>query len=167
MIRRNIRANVFFVCGCIFTMVGAVFLIVSLTLLSGIPYLATHNQRIAAMLPFLFILIGGVTALIGILLLRSHFRKVRNRRRLIERGDYVNAEIMAVPVDYAVTVNRWPTFRIECRYVDPITCVAHFFISENLLLDPASHIIPPTVRVYVDRNSNYLNYYVDVDSIFP
>lgn len=167
MIRRNIRANVFFLCGCIFMMVGAVFLIVSLTLLSSVPYLYTHNQRGTAMLLFLFILIGGVMAVIGILLLRSHFRKVYNRRRLIKRGEYVNAEIMAVPVDYTVTVNRWPTFRIECRYVDPITGIAHFFISENLLLDPASHITQPTVRVYVDRNSNYLNYYVDIDSIYP
>lgn len=167
MIRRNVRANVFFLCGCIFTAVGVIFLAVSLPLISSVPYLVTHNESGAAILPFLFLLMGGVIAAIGIVLLRSHFRKVRMKKALIESGNYVNAEITAVPVDYTVTVNRRPTFRIECRYVDPVTGAEYFFLSENLLLDPAYQIRQPTIRVYVDRNSGYHNYYVDVDSIFP
>lgn len=167
MIRRNVRANVFFLCGCIFTAVGAIFLVVSFSLLPSIPYLATHNEGEAAILSLIFLLMGGVMAVIGIALLRSHFWKIRVKKALIERGDYVNAEITAVPVDYTITVNRWPTFRIECRYVDPITGVAYFFLSENLLLDPACQITQLAIRVYVDRESGYRNYYVDIDSIFP
>lgn len=166
MIRRNTKANTFFICGIIFASVGSIFLIVSLPLLSGMRHISTYNQDGIVVLPLSFILVGSVLSLTGIFLLKSHFRKARIRKRLIERGDYITAEITGIPVDYSISVNRRPTFRIECRYMEPVTGIQYFFLSENILLDPVYQISQPTIRVYVDKSSGYSNYYVDIDSIF-
>ena len=168
MIRRNARADVFFLCGCIFTPIGIVVLVLAVVMAGNIDYLIAHGEGDVELLPWIFGLIGSVAAVIGIALLTRSARMRIKRRLLIENGESVTAEITAIPCNYAVRVNGCPTFKVECRYTDPVTRVVHVFESENLLLDPTCYIDQSTtVRVYVDRESGYKNYSVDIDSILP
>lgn len=167
MIRRNTRANVFLFCGCIFTPIGIISLVLAYFMAANMEYLITHGEGDVRLMPVIFGFCGAVASVIGIALLVHCFRQRQMKRQLIERGDYITAEIIAVPCDYSVRVNGWPTFRVECSYQDPASGIVHLFLSENLLIDPAYYINQPTVRVYVDRDSDYRSYYVDVDSILP
>lgn len=167
MIRRNTRADVFFFCGCIFTPIGIIALVLACFMAKNMDYLIAHGEGDVRLMPVIFGFCGAVASVIGVLLLVQCFRKRQMKRWLIERGEYIIADITAVPCDYNVRVNGWPTFRVECSYRDPVSGIVHLFLSENLLIDPAYYITQPTVRVYVDRDSDYHRYYVDIDSILP
>ena len=168
MIRRNTRADVFLFCGCIFTPIGIISLVLAGFMAANMDYLMAHGEGDVRLMPLIFGFCGAVSTVIGVILLVHCVRRNRLRRRLIERGEYIIADVTAVPCDYRVRVNGWPTFTVECSYTDPRTGEVHIFQSENLLIDPAYYITQDTVRVYVDRESgDYRHYYVDVDSILP
>lgn len=167
MIRRNTRADVFLLCGCIFTPIGLITLALAVVMAGNMDYLIAHGEGDVELMPWIFGFTGSVATVTGIALLVYSVRRRVKKRRLIENGESVIAEITAIPYDYAVRVNGWPTFKVECRYTDPVTRVVHIFESENLLLDPAYYINQPTIRVYVDREGGYKDYYVDIDSILP
>ncbi|MDE6590515.1 MAG: hypothetical protein K2K53_09290, partial [Oscillospiraceae bacterium] len=89
------------------------------------------------------------------------------KRRLLEQGTYVTAEITGFPADYTVMVNGWPSYRVECSYLDPRTKTVHVFYSEPLRIDPVRYVTGQTARVYVDKDSDYQDYFVDVGPLLP
>ena len=167
MIRTSASTSVFLLCGGIFTFVGTIFLIASIMIASNMDYVVAHGQGDVQFLPAIFAFTGGVAAIIGIILLTVCVKKSRMKRKLIQQGEYVLAEITGIPFDYSVRVNGWPTFRIECSYQDPRSGRVYVFRSEALLIDPTYYIAQPSVRVFVDRDSDYRHYYVDIDSVLP
>lgn len=167
MIRRNTQADAVLLCGRIFTPIGIIALVLAGVMAGNMDYIIAHGEGDVKLIPWIFGFTGGVATVIGIVLLVHSVRRQIKKRWLIENGESVIAKITAVPYDYAVRVNGWPTFKVECCYTDPTTRVVHVFESENLLLDPAYYIDQSTVRVYVDRESGYKDYYVDIDSILP
>lgn len=167
MIRPKSGANVLLLCGAIFTVVGGVILTIGVMAAVNWDYVVTHGQGDADLLPVIFIIMGSISAALGIALLALYIRRRLIKQRLIRQGDHVYAEITAIPMDYSVRVNGWPTYRIECSWLDPATNTLHVFRSENLLIDPACRVTQTTVRVYVDRNGDFRHYYVDVDSVLP
>lgn len=167
MIRTSTRANMFLICGGVFTFVGTLFVIISMITAANMDYVMAHGRGDVRLLPVIFAFVGGVSAVTGITLLTVCVRKARMKRRLIQRGEYVLAEITGIPYDYSVRINGWPTFRVECSYQDPGSGVVYLFRSEALLIDPSYYITQSSVRVFVDRDSDYRHYYVDIDSILP
>lgn len=167
MIRPSTQVNIFLLCGGIFTFVGTIFLIVSVMMLANIDYIIVHGLGNVELLPVIFGFVGGLSIIIGIVLFIICIKKLNMKRKLIQQGGFVLAEITGIPFDYSVRVNGWPTFRIECSYRDPKSGIIHMFWSETLLIDPAYYITQHSVRVFVDRDSDYKHYYVDMDSILP
>jgi len=167
MIRTNTRANVFLLCGCVFTLVGVIFLFASIMMAANMDYVIAHGRGDVQLLPAIFAFTGGTAVIVGVILFTVCVKQSRMRRKLIRGGDYVVADITGIPFDYSVRVNGWPTFRIECCYRDPRSGAVHIFRSDALLIDPAYYVTQSTVRVFVDRDSDYRHYYVDVDSILP
>ena len=167
MIRTRNEANVVLLCGAVFAGVGVLILTAGIAAAANMDYLMAHGEGDVRLLPVIFILIGGVFTVLGSSFLVYYIRKRRIRRRLIQEGSCIFAEITAIPVDYSVRVNGWPTYRIECSWQDPSTKILHVFRSENLLIDPACCVTQTAVRVYVDRDSGFQHYYVDVSSVLP
>ena len=165
MYRRKAGISVFLLCGCIFASVGTLFLVISIFMALNMDYVIAHGEGDVWILPFIFGLLGGIFAIIGFALIVVDMKQRKNKRRLIEQGNYVLANIMGVVADPSVRINGWPTFRVECCWEDRITGTNHVFYSENLAMDPTPMIEQNTVRVYVDRESGYQSYFVDIDSV--
>lgn len=167
MNRWDASTKVFLLCGCIFLAVGVIFLAVCAAALANMDALTANRRNDEKFLPLIFGSIGIVTTGVGAALLVWIRRKKKRIDRLLERGEYVIAKITGFPVDYQVTVNGWPTYRVVCSYQDPMTGTVHIFQSSSLLIDPANCVTAETVRVYVDRKSGYQDYYVDVAPLLP
>ena len=167
MSRLDAGSKVFLLCGCIFLVVGLFFLTACGVALAHMDELMADRQNDGRLLPLIFGGIGALTAGIGGALLVWLRRQKREIDRLLERGEYVMANITGFPADYRVTINGRPTYRVECSYLDPGTGVLHVFQSRGMLIDPAYCVSAETVPVYVDRESGYQSYYVDVDAVLP
>ena len=160
-------SKIFFLCGCIFSIVGTIFLIVFVLLITNWDAVSARGRGDVWILPLIFGALSVLLLVIGMGLLRQFRRSKEKVQRLLARGEYVIANITGFPIDYRMYVNGMPTFRIECSYRDPETGVLHIFQSENLLFDPAYTVEAQTVRVYVDKSTGYRDHYVDVDPILP
>lgn len=165
MYRRKAGISVFLLCGCIFAPVGTLFLVISIFMALNMDYVIAHGEGDVWILPFIFGLLGAILAVIGFALIAVAIKKRKAKKRLVERGYYIIANIMGVVADPSVCLNGWPTFRVECCWEDRVTGTNHVFYSENLAMDPTPMIGQNTVRVYVDRESGYQSYFVDIDSV--
>lgn len=160
-------SKIFLMAGSLFALVGFVFVIVFFVITANLDEVMRHARGDAWLIQPMFGIMGFMCLIIGIVILRWYFKSTRIKRRLLAQNDYVMADIVGFPVDYQMRVNRMLTYHIECCYKDPVTGTLHMFQSENLLIDPAYVTDVNTVRVYVDRASNYKYYYVDAESILP
>lgn len=167
MRRLDTGAKVYLVCGSVFCAVGVLMLFFCGFMAANMDYVMKHGRGDVQLLPLIFGAVGGITTAIGIAVLWWYLRSARKKNRLLEQGEYIIANITGFPRDYRVTVNRRPAYRIECTYQDPGTGIVHVFESGNVFFDPAYYVKADTVRVYIDRNSGYKDYYVDIDSILP
>ena len=167
MSRLDAGAMVYRLCGAIFSLIGAVFLTVGGFLFVNLDALARHGEGNVAMLPLVFGLLGAIMAAVGVFLLVLAGRGKRKAKRLMERGEWVTARITGFPIDYRVTINGMPSYRIQCSYRDPETGTVHLFESMCLRVDPAEYVTAETVRVYLDSRKGYRDYYVDALSVLP
>lgn len=168
MIRRGGPApKVYLLCGIIFTLVGTVTFALAFFLAANMDEIIIHGRGDVELLPLIFWGTGGVALVIGAALLVFCWKAGQAKRRLLELGTYVTAEITDFPVDYSVMVNGWPTYRVECSYLDLKTRTMHVFRSEPLRIDPVRYVTQQTVRVYVDKESGYQDYFVDIESLLP
>lgn len=163
----NSASKVFLLCGGIFALCGSVSLTVTVFILKNMDMLRQNGQGDVEILPFIFGLTGTVALGVSIAIFAVFYKKASVRKRLLEAGYSVTANITGFPADYSVRVNRMPTYRMECSYQDPSTGVVHIFRSEPLVYNPAPYVTQRTVCVYVERNSGYKTYYVDADSVLP
>jgi hypothetical protein len=105
----------------------------------------------------LFAVLGG-----GFLLVPA-VRKAK-ARRLVLRGDYVDAEIVWVGLNLFVSVNGRHPYRIRCRWHNPMDGKDYEFQSQNLWQDPAVLIDANKIsalRVFFDPDKPK-QYFVDV-----
>jgi uncharacterized membrane protein len=167
MSRWEAGPKVYLLCGVIFSVVGVMMLVVCGVTATHMDYVMTHGRGDVQLLPLIFGVVGVICVLVSVILAVVFFRSAQKKKRLLERGEYVIANITGFPIDYRMTVNGRPTYRIECSYQDPRTGVLHIFQSENLFIDPAYCVNAETVRVYVDRERDYKDYYVDAAPLLP
>lgn len=154
-------------CGGVFTLTGSVSIAAALFLTKHMDAVRLHGTGSVEMLPIIFGLVGVVSLLTGCGILAACGRKQALRRRLLCDGVYITARITGFPANSRVRVNRMPTFRIECGYQDPASGTLHIFRSEPLLINPAGYVRQENVRVYLDPESDYRTYYVDLEGILP
>ncbi len=164
----NTGSKMYFYCGGIFSIVGVIFIITFLLVMSHWEAVSANGQGEMWLIPVAFGLISVIMLVIGFLLLRLYSNEQKKIRRLLERGEYIIADITGFPINYHNRVNGIPTYFVECTYQDPATGTVYVFRSRyiSIALLPQK-IKADTVRVYVDRSSGYQDYYVDVDSILP
>ena len=161
-------SKMYFYCGGIFSVVGVIFIITFLLVMSHWETVAANGRGEVWLIPVALGLISVIMLVIGFLLLRLYSNEQRKIRRLLERGEYVMADITGFPINYHNRVNGIPTYFVECTYQDPTTETVHVFRSRDIgIAFLPEKITAKTVRVYVDRSSEYQDYYVDVDSILP
>lgn len=157
-----------FYCGCVFSVVGVIFIITFLLVMSHWETVVINGRGAVWLIPVTFGLLSVIMLVIGFFLLRLYGNEQKKIRRLLERGEYIMADITGFPINYHNRVNGIPTYFVECAYQDPATGTVHVFMSRyiSIALLPQK-IKADTVRVYVDRSNGYQDYYVDVDSILP
>lgn len=118
----------------------------------------------------IFPIIGGLIVLAGLIVLSYQFNKKRQKKKLMEQGEYVMAEIIGVKenIHYAVN-NRHPAV-IECQSMFPFQDQKITFKSENIWVDVAiiQQILEEyqiqTLRVFYTIQKKK-QYYVEIDPI--
>ena len=164
---RGSASKVYLLCGIVFSIVGAASLAVAFFTASHMEEVRLHGRGNVELFPIVFGAIGGIMLVLGVVLLAVCWRRGRTKRRLLAQGTYITAEVTGFPADYSVMVNGWPSYRIECSYRDPRTQTVHVFYSEPLRVDPVRRVTGQTARVYVDKDSDYQDYFVDVGPLLP
>lgn len=112
-------------------------------------------------LPTLFggmgLVFGGVAA--GIVLTAAAGR--RRRAELLQRGQRIEAKVIAVDLDRSLRVNGQHPWRIQAQWLDPQTQTMCVFHSETIWYDP-SELVPETIGVWIDPQRPR-RYWMDTD----
>lgn len=115
--------------------------------------------------PIIFIGLGTVFAVVGVLSLIWTGRKAHNKKQLIASGQYIYATVESIECNKSFSVNGRHPFLIYCTYRDAYQDIIYRFKSDNIWTNP-EYVIQPgnEIKVFVDRE-NYKNYHVDVEGI--
>lgn len=167
MQRADGTAKTYFISGCIFCAVGLFLLWICGALSANMTFLANRGDGNVRFLTLIFGITGGISTVVGAAILIWRFCVKRKRNRLLKHGECIQAHISGFPIDERFTMNGRPSFCIECNYTDPQTGIVHTFQSEKVFINPAFCVKAEAVQVYVDKQSDYKNYYVDIDSLLP
>lgn len=129
-------------------------------------YLIEQNHTTETMvLSMVFGGIGFVFFVLGAVFFATIINKKIRCNRLLQRGQYVMAEISEIIINYSIQMGTRHPYVVKCRYQDNYGNV-HIFKSRNLMFNPTELMKDNMVKVYVD-GENYKHYYVDVDEILP
>lgn len=111
-------------------------------------------------LELIFILIGGVFAVLGVIFITVNILSGNRRKKLMQTGDRLTGTITDVVMNNAVRINGVHPFKAECEVVNPFDGEKYLYSSENVTRN-ISELVGREVTVYVDRN-NKKKYYVDI-----
>lgn len=115
--------------------------------------------------PFICLGIGLIFLLIGLVFVISLIKSTKKRRFYIHHGKLIWAKIVNFEEVFAVTYgNRHPQ-KLICEYTGDFCDEIHKFISDPVLLSDPSEVVGSLVPVYVIKQTNMQNYYVDCDNI--
>lgn len=126
--------------GWTFLLIGAVPSVISA--FSGIGPVETL-KLVGVLSPFW--LVGG-----GILGFRS--LRARRRNHLMQHGEVVEADVVAVKLDRTFTVNGENPFIVLCQWRNPRDQVVYRFKSAHIWFDPTDYLPSDRLKVYIDRN---------------
>ena len=104
---------------------------------------------------------GGVFFLIGSSMLVAGARKRRQDEFLRTHGLPIETEFLGVEQNAAVTLNGRHPYRVLTQWLNPVTSELHVFKSDNLWVDPSSHLQGRKITVLIDRNPPQ-HYWVDL-----
>lgn len=113
----------------------------------------------------MFIGMGAIFALVGIIPLIVMARKKVQKKKLLAQGSYIYATVEDIQLNTGYSVNGRHPYVIYCTYRDEYKDIIYRFKSDNIWTNPG-HIIEPgsEIRVYVD-GTDYSKYHVDAESI--
>ena len=149
-----------FIFGMVLGILGGIFL--ALGILFGV---LLGSEGLLACL--VFVGVGGVFFLIGLLCLRSCRKKQRRMQKLLEEGRYLGGEIVECAPNLQISVNgRHPTIA-TARYLAP-DGTEHLFQSRNLYhwRPENGGLLHQQVKIYIE-DGNMDNYYVAVEELLP
>lgn len=147
--------------GGIWAAVGGIFIVIALVMAIG---MKQAPQR-AAFLPMLFFAIGGTFAAAGLVIILMQVRIAKRKRRLLESGKRIYAEIAEIYQDTSIYVNGNCPWRVSCRYLDEKGTI-HVFRSDCLGYDPSGLLMSNMVPVYIDEERTD-RYVVDLTAVLP
>lgn len=160
--KAKVGVNAIFIVGLVFTIIGAIFLVLGIILGIGL-----RRELGFESVAFLFSF-GGMGLLfftLGLVFIITLGNKKRTSQRLLDNGNYVVAEIFDISQNYNVSVNGRHPFVVSCKY-EAMDGAVHIFKSRYLYFNPEPLLKNNVVRVYVD-NDNFKKYYVDIDEVLP
>ncbi len=94
-----------------------------------------------------FVLAGG--ALVAVVIMGPK-RAAQRAIRLKQTGRSIQAHLMSVEPNVAVTLNGRHPWRIVAQWLDPVTRKVHLFHSQNLWYDPSPYLTMKEVQVWID-----------------
>lgn len=147
--------------GGIWAAVGGVFLVIALAMAIGMKQAPYRT----AFLPLLFFAIGGTFAAAGLVIILVQVRMAKRKRRLLESGRRIYAEVAEIYQDTSICVNGNCPWRVSCRYVDEKGTI-HIFRSDCLGYDPSGLLMSNRVPVYIDEGRTD-RYMVDLAAVLP
>lgn len=147
--------------GGIWAAVGTIFLVVGL---GGLVASASKPWQ-SGLVFLIFAGIGGVFAAIGFTIVLWQVRRARRKRRLLENGRRVYAELGEIYQDTSITVNGRCLWRVTCRYMDERGTM-HIFRSGGLNFDPSGLLTGMQIPVYMEEGRPD-HYAVDLDAVLP
>jgi len=147
--------------GGIWAAVGGVFLVVACVLAAG---MGQEPYR-SAFLPLLFFALGGTFAAAGLAVILVQRSLAKRKRRLLESGRRIYAEVAEIYQDTSVSINGSCPWRVSCRYVDEKGTV-HIFRSDRLGFDPSGLLTSKLVPVYIEEGRTD-RYAVDLAAVLP
>lgn len=107
--------------------------------------------------------VGGPFAVLGAVFLLLVFRKSRKKKKLMESGRQVWAEVTGGNMNYNYSLNNRHPWRLECSYTDAGTGNTYLYRSGNIFVDPQLYV-GRQIAVFVDP-ADFSRYYVDVESL--
>lgn len=149
-----------FIFGMVLGILGGIFL--TLGILFGV---LLGSEGLLACL--VFVGVGGVFFLIGLLCLRACRKKQRRMQKLLEEGRYLWGEIVECAPNLQISVNgRHPTIA-TARYLAR-DGTEHLFQSRNLYhwYPQSGGLLHQQVKIYIE-DGNMDNYYVAVEELLP
>ncbi len=149
-----------FIFGMVLGILGGIFL--ALGILFGV---LLGSEGLLACL--VFVGVGGVFFLIGLLCFRACRKKQRRMQKLLEEGRYLWGEIVECAPNLQISVNgRHPTIA-TARYLAP-DGTEHLFQSRNLYhwRPENGGLLHQQVKIYIE-DGNMDNYYVAVEELLP
>lgn len=147
--------------GGIWAAMGMIFLVTGLV---GLVMMRSRPWQ-SGLVFLIFAGLGGVFAAVGFTIVLLQAARVRRRRRLLENGRRVYAELGEIYQDTSVTVNGRCMWRVTCRYMDERGTM-HIFRSGGLDFDPSGLLTGPTIPVYLEEGRPD-HYAVDLEAVLP
>ena len=80
-------------------------------------------------------------------------------------GDQIWAKIVSYEEIYSTTYNNRHPQKLICEYTGDFCDEIHKFISDPVLLSDPNEVVGSLVLVYVIKQTNMQDYYVDCDNI--
>lgn len=161
--KRGFTVNI--ICGALFTVIGLLFTAFGVTMIVNYESLAAHGNGDVWMLPMIFTALGVTFAVLGIILLCISRHEQTNIKRLIRDNDFVMAEVICLTEDWSVRLNHRPAIRVLCEHKDAFSGRTYMFQSTPLFGPLPSVQTGDSIKVFVDRESNFRKYYVDVPGV--
>ena len=150
--------------GIIFSILGAIFLIVALIVtVAVLPNVTGAEGENLYILPIIFGSMGIIWLLVGGGFLIFVGAKDKKKKDLMQNGNMVYAEVTGGSEVFNVEVNGRHPWKLECKYEDPFSGEIYLYSSRNMFVDPYPYI-GQQIAVYVDRNDPS-KYYVDIQSL--
>lgn len=162
MSKRKRSFDVIGLAGAVFTFGGVILTPLGIAMFIFFEELAKRSTGNAALLPWVFTMIGLICLGLGITFLVNYRKRRTMIRDLYAKGQYIFADVLSIVPDYSQTFNGRPTYVLQCGYTDPRTGERHIFRSERQTSYP--DLRQGVVKVYFDPVKGFDRYYVDVAS---
>ncbi len=120
---------------------------------------------VSPMGPFICLGIGLIFLIIGLVFAISLIKSSRKRKFYMRYGDQIWAKIVSYEEIYSTTYNNRHPQKLICEYTGDFCDEIHKFISDPVLLSDPNEVVGSLVLVYVIKQTNMQNYYVDCDNI--
>ena len=115
--------------------------------------------------PIIFAILGVIMSAIGVVPMVCTVSKNAAKKKLLEAGYVLHAQVEGIEKNRSVRVNRTYPYVIYCSYQDPFSGMIYRFRSENLWTNPSEVFGEGSaIDVYVNEN-DYSKYYVAAEEV--